>query len=157
MSIPDVAALSAMVQHAEKLGGQVAGAFREFSDGIRRSRRQQAEEQGNKASIKLLFPIVFFLAPPIYVLLLGPAMIELKNFVQEGNKPGGALSQTPQPGNLRSQQLQEPTPATDSASAPSDLGNDLPSVLRPRPTRPSGSDSDSPRQARRPQSAIPRP
>lgn len=95
LDIPDVTALASMVQHAERLGGQVSTAFREFADSIRRSRRQQAEERGNKASVKLLFPIVFFLAPPIYILLLGPAFVELKNFVQQQNQPGGVLTQRP--------------------------------------------------------------
>lgn len=95
LDIPDVTALASMVQHAERLGGQVSAAFREFADSIRRTRRQQAEERGNKASVKLLFPIVFFLAPPIYILLLGPAVVELKNFVQKQNQPGGVLTQRP--------------------------------------------------------------
>jgi tight adherence protein C len=95
LDIPDVTALASLVQQTERIGGQVAGAFREFADSIRRSRRQQAEERGNTASIKLLFPIVFFLAPPIYVLLLGPAVIEMKNFMQNQGRPGGALSQDP--------------------------------------------------------------
>lgn len=100
LDIPDITALATMVQHAERLGGQVSTAFREFADSIRRTRRQRAEERGNKASVKLLFPIVFFLAPPIYVLLLGPAFIELKGFVQKQTGPGGVLAQ-PVDGALR--------------------------------------------------------
>jgi tight adherence protein C len=95
LDIPDVTALASLVQQTERIGGQVAGAFREFADSIRRTRRQQAEERGNTASIKLLFPVVFFLAPPIYVLLLGPAVVEMKNFMQNQGRPGGALSQDP--------------------------------------------------------------
>lgn len=95
MEIPDITALAAMVRHAEQLGGNVATAFREFSDSVRQQRRQRAEERGNKASIKLLFPVVFFLAPPIYILLLGPAVIELRRFVQRESVAGGALTQSP--------------------------------------------------------------
>jgi len=95
LDIPDVTALASMVQHAERIGGQVSTAFREFADSIRRSRRQRAEERGNRSSVQLLLPIALFLAPPIYILLLGPAVIELKNFVQQQNRPGGALSQSP--------------------------------------------------------------
>lgn len=95
VDIADVTALATMVRHAERLGGNIATAFQEFADGVRRARRQQAEERGNKASIKLLFPVVFFLAPPIYILLLGPAAIELRNFIARESQPGGALSQSP--------------------------------------------------------------
>ena len=94
---PDVTALAALVGHAERLGGNVASAFRDYADSIRRSRRQRAEERGNKAAVKLLFPVVFCLAPPIYILLLGPAALELRNFVNQESRPGGALSQTTVP------------------------------------------------------------
>lgn len=91
----DVITLASTVQHGDRIGGNVATALREYSDSVRRARRQRAEERGNKASVKMLFPIVFCLAPPIYVLLLGPAILELRRFLNEENKPGGALSQTP--------------------------------------------------------------
>jgi tight adherence protein C len=90
---PDVQSLAALVSYAERLGSNVVGAFREFADSIRRSFRQRAEERGNKASVKLLFPIVLCLAPPVYILLLAPAMLELRNFVIQQNRPGGILSQ----------------------------------------------------------------
>jgi len=91
---PDVTALSTLIHHAERLGGNVAAAFHEFADSIRETRRQRADEEGNQTSIKLLFPIVFFLAPPIYVLLLGPAVMELRNFAYHETSPGGALNQS---------------------------------------------------------------
>ena len=91
---PEVVSLSTLVQHADQLGGNIAGAFADFSDSIRRSRRQRAEERGNKASIKLLFPVIFFLAPPIYILLLGPAMLEMRDFVVRQNQAGGVLDQS---------------------------------------------------------------
>ena len=90
---PDVTALSTLIHHAERLGGNVATAFHEFADSIRETRRQRAEEEGNRTSIKLLFPVIFFLAPPIYVLLLGPAVMELRNFSIRETTPGGAFNQ----------------------------------------------------------------
>ena len=103
--------------HAEHLGGNVSSAFRDFADSIRRTRRQSAEERGNKASVKLLFPVVFCLAPPIYILLLGPAALELKQFVQRENRPGGALSQSaavPEPRTNRPRSQDSPTLAPPS-------------------------------------------
>ncbi len=90
---PDVQSLAALVAYSERLGSNVAGAFREFADGVRRTFRQRAEERGNKASVKLLFPVVLCLAPPVYILLLAPALLELRKFVVEQNRPGGVLSQ----------------------------------------------------------------
>ena len=107
IDLPGVVALSTIVRHADQLGGNVAAAFRDFADSIRRSRRQRAEERGNKASIKLLFPVVLFLAPPIYILLLGPAALELRTFMARENRAGGVLSQETQ----QNRPLTAPQPA----------------------------------------------
>jgi tight adherence protein C len=87
----EVQSLAALVSQTGKLGGSVAGAFQGFADEVRRTRRQRAEEHGNKTSVKMLFPIVFFLAPPIYMLLLTPAVMELRDFIGRENGPGGIL------------------------------------------------------------------
>lgn len=91
IDVPEIVSLSALVRHSERLGGNVGTAFRDYADGIRRARRMRAEERGNKASVKLLFPVVLCLAPPIYILLLGPAALELRSFVLRENQPGGVL------------------------------------------------------------------
>jgi tight adherence protein C len=91
---PDVQSLAAMVNQTERQGTSVAAAFHEFADGVRRARRQRAEEHASKTTVKMLLPIVFCLAPPIYMLLLTPAVIELRAFVLQENRPGGVLSQS---------------------------------------------------------------
>ncbi|TWT39614.1 type II secretion system F family protein [Blastopirellula retiformator] len=93
LEIPEVNALSTLVTQAQRIGGSVAGAFREFADSIRRTRRQLAEERGNQNSIKLLIPVIFLLAPPIYILLLGPSALRLHDFMTTGAQEGGALDQ----------------------------------------------------------------
>ena len=70
---------------------KVAVALRDYSDSIRRGFRQRAEEKGNKNSVKLLLPVVLCLAPPVYILLLAPAVLELRDFIIRENKPGGVL------------------------------------------------------------------
>jgi tight adherence protein C len=94
----DVHSLAAMVRQTSNQGSRVATAFQEFADQVRRTRRQRAEEQGNKTTVKLLLPLVFCLAPPIYILLLTPAVLELRRFVLHENRPGGVLSQSTSPG-----------------------------------------------------------
>ncbi len=92
---PDVQSLAAMIAQTERQGTSVAAAFHEFADTVRQTRRQRADEVGNKTAVKMLFPLVFCLAPPVYIMLLTPAVVELGQFVQRENQPGGALSATP--------------------------------------------------------------
>ena len=91
---PDVHSLAAIVSQTDRQGSGVAYAFQEFADEVRCQRRQRAEEHGNKTTIKMLFPLVFCLAPPVYIMLLAPAVIELRSFVLDENRPGGLLSPT---------------------------------------------------------------
>ena len=88
----EVTSLTAMLRGGHHAGGSLVESLRDFADGLRYSRDQKAKERGNTASIKLLMPVVFFLAPPIYILLLGPAFLNLKDFVEKENRPGGALA-----------------------------------------------------------------
>ena len=54
--------------------------------------RQRSEEAGNKTAIKLLFPLIFCLAPARLLMLLAPAAVELTDFVKRERQPGGAFS-----------------------------------------------------------------
>ncbi len=91
---PEVQSLASVIGQTERHGGAVAPAFHQFARDVRRQRRQLAEERGNRTSIHMLFPLVLCLAPPVYLLLLAPAAIELRGFVTQENRPGGLLSPT---------------------------------------------------------------
>jgi len=67
----------AMLIQAEKLGTPVARALGQFADALRTKRLLTAEENAAKTSVKLVFPLVFFIFPAIFVVLLGPAAITL--------------------------------------------------------------------------------
>jgi tight adherence protein C len=88
---PDVNALAALVTQTDRMGTHVAAAVAEYADSVRLAWRQRAEERANKTSIKMLFPVILCLAPPIYVLLCGPPILKMRNFLIEGNQPGGVL------------------------------------------------------------------
>ncbi|KAA0131844.1 MULTISPECIES: type II secretion system F family protein [Gimesia] len=88
---PDVNTLSLMISQTERLGTNVSTALIDFADGIRRKYRQRAEEHSSKTSIKLLFPVIFCMAPPIYILFFAPAVLELRNFLIREHRPGGIL------------------------------------------------------------------
>ncbi len=91
MNAPDVNALANLVTQSERTGTHVAAAVTDFADGIRRQFRQRAEERANKTSVKLLFPVILCLAPPVFILLLGPPVLQLRSFFRDAHKPGGVL------------------------------------------------------------------
>lgn len=91
MNAPDVNALSSLVSQTERTGTHVATAVTEFADSMRRQYRQRAEERASKTSIKLLFPVLLCLAPPVFILLMGPPVLQLRNFIREAHQPGGVL------------------------------------------------------------------
>jgi tight adherence protein C len=68
--------VTALVQAGE-LGIAVSGILREHASDQRIRRRQAAEEAAQKVAVKLLFPVLFCLFPVIFVVVLGPAMINL--------------------------------------------------------------------------------
>ncbi len=89
---PDTRALAALVSQTETLGTSVSKAVSDFSDAVRLEHRQRAEERAGRASIALLFPVVTCLAPPIFVLLCGPPVLKLADFVRNAHEPGGPLN-----------------------------------------------------------------
>jgi tight adherence protein C len=75
--VDDVRALAAIIIQAEKFGSSVAQALRVQSDSMRTRRRQLAEERAAKTAVKLIFPLVMFIFPGIFVVLVGPAAITI--------------------------------------------------------------------------------
>lgn len=68
--------LAALVQ-ADQLGVSIGNVLRVQARQMRHSRRQRAEETAMKAPIKMLFPLVFFIFPSLFIVLLGPAVIQM--------------------------------------------------------------------------------
>jgi tight adherence protein C len=77
--VDDLRALAAILIQAEKFGSSVAQALRVQSDAMRIRRRQLAEERAAKTAVKLIFPLVLFIFPAIFVVLVGPAAITMVN------------------------------------------------------------------------------
>jgi len=75
--VQDLRALAGVLVQAEKFGSSVAQALRVQSDSMRTRRRQLAEEKAAKTSVKLIFPLVIFIFPGIFVVLVGPAAITM--------------------------------------------------------------------------------
>ena len=74
---PDMTSwVNALVQ-ADELGVSIGNILRIQSDQIRVRRFQRAEKMGNEAPVKLLFPLVCFIFPAVFLVLLGPILLEL--------------------------------------------------------------------------------
>ncbi len=73
--VEDLRSLAAILIQADKFGSSIAQALRVQSDAMRTRRRQIAEEKAAKTAVKMIFPLVFFIFPGIFVVLVGPAAI----------------------------------------------------------------------------------
>ncbi len=73
--VDDVKSLAAILIQADRFGASIAHALRVQSDAMRTKRRQIAEEKAAKTAVKLIFPLVLFIFPAIFVVLVGPAAI----------------------------------------------------------------------------------
>ena len=75
--VDDLKALVAVLIQTDRFGTSIAQSLRVFSDSLRVKRRQRAEERAAKTTIKMIPPLVFFILPAIFVVVLGPAIITL--------------------------------------------------------------------------------
>lgn len=69
--------LVAVLIQADQFGTSVAKNLRIYSETLRTRRRQQLEEQAAKTSVKLVFPLVLFIFPSLFVVTLGPSLISM--------------------------------------------------------------------------------
>jgi len=76
----------AMLVQTERLGTPIARALGQFADGLRTQRLLLAEESAAKTTVKLIFPLVLFIFPAIFVVLLGPAAIAIMQGFEQVSK-----------------------------------------------------------------------
>ncbi|MGY8768695.1 MAG: type II secretion system F family protein [Pirellulales bacterium] len=77
--VDDLHSLASILIQADKFGSSIAQALRVQSDAMRTRRRQIAEEKAAKTAVKMIFPLVFFIFPGIFVVIVGPAAITVVN------------------------------------------------------------------------------
>ena len=75
--VDDLRSLASILIQADKFGSSIAQALRVQSDSMRTRRSQLAEEKAAKTAVKLIFPLVLFIFPGIFVVLVGPAAITM--------------------------------------------------------------------------------
>jgi tight adherence protein C len=79
MEVQDITSFVAAIIQAEQLGVSIAKVLRIQSEQMRIKRRQRAEEKARKAPIKMMIPMVFLIFPALFIVLLGPSVIIVKN------------------------------------------------------------------------------
>ena len=79
VDIEIVRTLAAAIVQADQFGTSITRTLRVYSDGLRVRRRQQVEELAAKTSVKLVFPLVFFIFPTLFIVALGPSMLAIQD------------------------------------------------------------------------------
>ena len=72
---PSMRSFVRSVVQGETLGVSIGQIMRDLANEMRRRRRATAQERAQRAPIKILFPLVFLIFPPMFIILLGPALI----------------------------------------------------------------------------------
>ena len=75
--VEDLNSLIAMLIQADRFGTSITRAVRVYSDSLRTKRRQRAEQAAQKAAFKLLLPLGALLFPTIFIIILGPALLNI--------------------------------------------------------------------------------
>jgi tight adherence protein C len=75
--IEDIKSLAAMIVQSEKFGTSLAQALKVYADALRNRRRLSAEAAVGKAGIKMLFPIIAFILPVLFIITLVPGMLSV--------------------------------------------------------------------------------
>jgi tight adherence protein C len=86
INLPEVHSFTSLLIQTERMGTSITDALTTYSDTMRESLKQRADEKGNRATFRLLFPTVLCLMPAVYLFLLGPAVNELSKFFNEGGR-----------------------------------------------------------------------
>jgi len=75
--VPDIRAFTAMLIQTDRFGTSIADALRIHADELRTKRRQRAEEAAAKLTVKMLIPIIVFIFPSIFLVIIGPAVFHV--------------------------------------------------------------------------------
>jgi tight adherence protein C len=85
--IEDIKSLSTMIIQSERFGTSLSQSLKVYADSLRQRRRLRAEASVAKAGIKMLFPIVLFILPVLFVITLVPGVLSVLNNLKQGLGP----------------------------------------------------------------------
>lgn len=83
--LAEIDAFVNMLMQTERFGTPIARALSGFADALRQKRRQRAEELAAKTTVKIMFPLVLFIFPTLFVVLLGPAVLNILQTMSGNN------------------------------------------------------------------------
>lgn len=84
VDVPEVDSFVNLMTQSDRMGTSASAALSEYATTMRESLRQRTDEKANSASFKLMFPTVLFMMPAVFMFLMGPAILELQNFFNDG-------------------------------------------------------------------------
>lgn len=79
--VEEVRSFATLLIQTDRFGTSVAQALRVHSDAMRTQRYHKAEELAAKLPVKLMFPLIMFIFPAIFVVIVGPAAIQIYNTI----------------------------------------------------------------------------
>nr|WP_272881513.1 type II secretion system F family protein [Fundidesulfovibrio soli] len=77
IGLMEVNNLATLIIQSDIFGTSMAQSLRTYSDSMRTQRFQRAEEIAMKLPVKLLFPLILFILPPLFIIIMGPAVIQI--------------------------------------------------------------------------------
>ncbi|MGH7827491.1 MAG: type II secretion system F family protein [Candidatus Binatia bacterium] len=83
VGIEEIRGLVTFLTQTEEVGGSIARSLRVYAETMRDKRSQAAEEAARKMVIKLIFPLVFFILPAMFIILLGPAALQIMRVLSD--------------------------------------------------------------------------
>ena len=83
--LEEIRSLASVIIQAEKFGASLTKALRVHADALRQKRMFSAEEMAQKAAVKILFPTILCIFPGIFIVLLGPAAIQIREMFRVGS------------------------------------------------------------------------
>lgn len=86
VDITEVRQFVSLLTRGDQLGTQLSASLHEQADHFRATRKQIATIQANRAPVKLTFPLVFCFMPAALILLMGPALLEIRDFIQNNDR-----------------------------------------------------------------------
>ena len=81
--LPEIRSLTTMLIQTERFGTSIAHSLRVHAESMRTKRRQRAEEAAAKTTIKMIFPLALCIFPALFVVILGPALINITEALGE--------------------------------------------------------------------------
>lgn len=75
--VQDMNSFAGVLIQADRFGASIVKTMRQLSESARRKRRQRAEEKAQRTAVQMIFPLVLFIFPGLFIVLVGPAVILL--------------------------------------------------------------------------------